>query len=79
MSREHGQRLAMARYEAEERIKARTRMLAGTDPTAHAQEGSIEIDSQKGESAAIIAQKAAYLMGTCRRTCFHIRYRKTVG
>lgn len=56
----------MARYEAEEKIKARERMLAGTDPTPLVEEG-------KGESAAIIAEKAgeqaglkaiAYLMGT---------------
>jgi len=48
----------MARYEAEERIKARERMLAGIDPTAHVQGGSGENDSPKGESAAIISEKA---------------------
>ena len=48
--------ITMARYEAEAKIKARKRMLLGTnqqqqDPTPHVKEG-------KGESAAIIAKKA---------------------
>ena len=52
LSGEHSHRLAMARYEAEERIKARERLaVRSVLPTAHAQE-------VKGESAAIIAQKA---------------------
>jgi len=43
--------------DAEEKIAARKRILAGVDPTGHAQEGSIDIDSKKGESAAIIAKE----------------------
>ena len=55
--------VAMARYEAEEKINARKRLaVRSVLPTAHAQE-------VKGESAAIIAEKAGiktrnvYLMG----------------
>jgi len=40
--------------DAEEKIKARKRMLAGVDLTRHAEEGSNDTDSPKGESAALL-------------------------
>ena len=39
--------------DAEEKIAARKRMLAGVDPTRHVEEGSKDTDSPKGESAAL--------------------------
>ena len=39
--------------DAEEKIAARKRMLAGVDPTRHAEEGSKDTDPPKGESAAL--------------------------
>lgn len=70
----------MARYGAEERITARERMLLGTnqdreDPTAHVQKGTTNIDTPKGESAAIIAEKA----GVKTRNVYEVRAAKAKG